>query len=289
MTIIVFLVDTSASMQQRSWVSGRSTFLDIAKGAVEFFVKLRQKSPESRGDRYMLLTFEEYPRNIKAGWKENLQTFMSELKNLEANGMTTMGTALKQVFDILNINRMQTGIDMYGQGRYPFYLEPAVILVISDGGKLTTQGSIQSELNLPMHSSVPGSELTREPFRWDQRLYALVLRMAGTPPLTQESGHVANDYSSIGNILTKNWVQSIIYPFSDAMCEVTGGRSYAVTSQRMLHQCIDSLVQKLQSGVVIHFEKIGPDPIPNEDSDTSRADTVILDDNDSVKLNVSFS
>ena len=110
MTIIVFLVDTSASMQQKSWVSGRSTFLDIAKGAVEFFVKLRQKSPESRGDRYMLLTFEEYPKNIKAGWKENLQTFMTELKNLEANGMTTMGSALKQVFDILNINRMQTGI-----------------------------------------------------------------------------------------------------------------------------------------------------------------------------------
>jgi integrator complex subunit 6 len=272
MTIIVFLVDTSASMQQRSWVSGRSTFLDIAKGAVEFFVKLRQKSPESRGDRYMLLTFEEYPKNIKAGWKENLQTFMSELKNLEASGMTTMGSALKQVFDILNINRMQTGIDMYGQGRYPFYLEPAVILVISDGGKLTTLGSVQSELNLPMHSSVPGSELTREPFRWDQRLYALVLRMAGTPPLSQETGHVASDFSSI-----------------DAMCEVTGGRSYAVTSQRMLHQCIDSLVQKLQSGVVIHFEKIGPDPPALlvkedssenlDDSSLSRADTLILDDN----------
>lgn len=268
MTIIVFLVDTSASMQQRSWISGRSTFLDIAKGAVEFFVKLRQKSPESRGDRYMLLTFEEYPRNIKAGWKENLQTFMSELKNLEANGMTTMGTALKQVFDILNINRMQTGIDMYGQGRYPFYLEPAVILVISDGGKLTTQGSVQAELNLPMHSSVPGSELTREPFRWDQRLYALVLRMAGTPPHSQESGHVANDYSSI-----------------DAMCEVTGGRSYAVTSHRMLHQCIDSLVQKLQSGVVIHFEKIGPEPPPPSEEalkaeEIARADTVPLDDLD---------
>ena len=68
------------------------------------------------------------------------------------------------------------------------------------------------------------------------------------------------------------------------MCEVTGGRSYAVTSQRMLHQCIDSLVQKLQSGVVIHFEKIGPDPpqvaITKEDSmesTASTADTVILD------------
>ncbi len=43
---------------------------------------------------------------------------------------------------------------------------------------------------------------------------------------------------------------------------MTGGRSYAVTSQRVLHQCIDSLVQKLQSGVVIHFEKIGADPPP---------------------------
>lgn len=28
----------------------------------------------------------------------------------------------------------------------------------------------------------------------------------------------------------------------------------------MLMQCIDSLVQKVQSGVVINFEKIGPDP-----------------------------
>ena len=65
-----------------------------------------------------------------------------------------------------------------------------------------------------------------------------------------ESGHVASDHSPI-----------------DAMCEVTGGRSYAVTSARVLHQCIESLVQKLQSGVVIHFEKIGSDPplLPEEE------------------------
>jgi integrator complex subunit 6 len=30
----------------------------------------------------------------------------------------------------------------------------------------------------------------------------------------------------------------------------------------MLMQCIDSLVQKVQSGVVINFEKMGPDPLP---------------------------
>ncbi|CAM4613775.1 unnamed protein product [Leuciscus chuanchicus] len=44
------------------------------------------------------------------------------------------------------------------------------------------------------------------------------------------------------------------------MCEVTGGRSYCVKTQRMLNQCLESLVQKVWSGVVIHFEKSGPDP-----------------------------
>lgn len=45
----------------------------------------------------MLLTFEEPPSNIKAGWKENLATFMNELKNLQCYSMTTMGVAVKQV------------------------------------------------------------------------------------------------------------------------------------------------------------------------------------------------
>ncbi|XP_057380778.1 integrator complex subunit 6-like [Daphnia carinata] len=244
MTIIVFLVDTSASMNQRAYLGGRPSLLDVAKGAVETFVKIRQRSPESRGDRYMLLTFEEPPFNIKAGWKENLGTFMNELKNLQATGLSTLGVALKSAFDLLNVNRMQTGIDMYGQGRHPFFLEPAVIVAITDGGKLAYNGGIHDELNLPMNNNIPGAELTREPFRWDQRLFSLVLRLTGTPPLERDPmGLVPSDTSPI-----------------DTMCEVTGGRSYAITSHRMLMQCVDSLVQKIQSGVVIYFEKIGPDP-----------------------------
>lgn len=38
---------------------------------------------------------------------------------------------------------------------------------------------VQEEFNLPMNSPIPGSEMTREPFRWDQRLFALVLRLSG--------------------------------------------------------------------------------------------------------------
>ncbi|XP_072944601.1 integrator complex subunit 6-like isoform X2 [Epargyreus clarus] len=256
MTIIVFLIDTSASMNQRAYLGGRPTLLDVAKGAVETFVKVRQRSPESRGDRYMLLTFEEPPANIKAGWKENLATFINELKNLQCLGLTTMGAALKHAFDVLNINRMQTGIDTYGQGRCPFYLEPSVIVVITDGGKLSSNAGIQEEFNLPMNCPIPGSELTREPFRWDQRLFSLVLRLAGTPAVERDTGLVPSDSSPI-----------------DAMCEVTGGRSYCITSHRMLMQCIDSLVQKVQSGVVINFEKIGPDPPPIDGGNNREGET----------------
>lgn len=135
---------------------------------------------------------------------------MTELKNLTATGMTTLGPSLKQSFDLLNLNRMQTGIDTYGQGRCPFYLEPSVIIVITDGGKLSNSGGIQDTLTLPMHSFVPGSELTKEPFRWDQRLFALVLRLTGTVPppdsLLTSSSLPACDDSPI-----------------DSMCNVTGG------------------------------------------------------------------
>lgn len=75
---------------------------------------------------------------LSLGWKENLATFMNELKNLHCYTMTTMGVAVKQAFDVLNINRMTSGIDTYGQGRCPFFLETAVIVLITDGGKLTT-------------------------------------------------------------------------------------------------------------------------------------------------------
>lgn len=247
MPILLFLLDTSASMNQRTYLG--TTYLDIAKGAVETFMKLRSRDPASRGDRYMLVTLEEPPYGIKAGWKENHATFMNELKNLQAVGLTSLGQALRTSFDLLNLNRLVTGIDNYGQGRNPFFLEPAIIVAITDGSKLTSTSGVQEELHLPLNSPLPGSELTKEPFRWDQRLFALVLRLPGATSIEQDQ------------INTVQVDESPITP----MCDVTGGRSYCVFSQRMLNQCLESLVQKIQSGVVIHFEKSGPDPPLSED------------------------
>ncbi|XP_062332736.1 integrator complex subunit 6 [Osmerus eperlanus] len=244
MPILLFLIDTSASMNQRTYLG--TSYLDIAKGAVEIFMKLRARDPASRGDRYMLVTFDDPPYGVKAGWKENHATFMSELKNLQASGLTTLGHALRTAFDLMNLNRLVSGIDNYGQGRNPFFLEPSVIITITDGNKLTHSSGVPDELHLPLNSPLPGSELTKEPFRWDQRLFALVLRLPGaSTPDSEQLGSVPTDESAITQ-----------------MCEVTGGRSYCVRTQRMLNQCLESLVQKVLSGVVINFEKTGPDPPP---------------------------
>ncbi|KFO81938.1 Integrator complex subunit 6 [Cuculus canorus] len=254
MPILLFLIDTSASMNQRTHLG--TTYLDVAKGAVETFMKV--PAPPRRRERGKKKkkegVFSHF--SFQAGWKENHATFMNELKNLQAEGLTTLGQSLRTAFDLLNLNRLVTGIDNYGQGRNPFFLEPAIIITVTDGSKLTTTSGIQEELHLPLNSPLPGSELTKEPFRWDQRLFALVLRLPGiTAPESEQMTGVPVDDSAI-----------------TPMCEVTGGRSYCVCSPRMLNQCLESLVQKVQSGVVINFEKAGPDPSPIDDGqvDVSR-------------------
>jgi len=58
-----------------------------------------------------------------------------------------------------------------------------------------------------MANAAPGSELTKEPFRWDQRVFGIVLRLPAAPPSDQMT----------------SFVPSASDTALDAMCEVTGG------------------------------------------------------------------
>lgn len=66
------------------------------------------------------------------------------------------------------------------------------------------------QINLPMNSVVPGSELTKEPFRWDQRIFGLVLRLPGNVPV---------------DMTTSTYIPSAESHPLDAMCDVTGGKT----------------------------------------------------------------
>ena len=66
-----------------------------------------------------------------------------------------------------------------------------------------------------MNSVVPGCELTKEPFRWDQRIFGLVLEIPATPPV--DNGFV---YIPVAES----------HPIN-AMCDVTGGEYNNFTVQ----------------------------------------------------------
>jgi len=78
-----------------------------------------------------------------------------------------------------------------------------------------------------MTNAAPGSELTKEPFRWDQRVFGIVLRMPATPPSDQMS----------------SFVPSATDTALDAMCEVTGGECNVFAVIVLVHLLLCSLSQ----------------------------------------------
>ena len=71
-----------------------------------------------------------------------------------------------------------------------------------------------------------GSELTKEPFRWDQRLFAIVLALsANASSITQTA--ISGNPSTIGlanDVPTNQFIPAAIDQPITAMCDVTGGK-----------------------------------------------------------------
>ena len=60
-----------------------------------------------------------------------------------------------------------------------------------------------------MHNQLSGSELTKEPFRWDQRMYSLILRIPGSATGLAEKSN-PNPFNVDDTPITR-------------MCDATGG------------------------------------------------------------------
>lgn len=230
------------------------TYLDVAKGAINTFMKYRARDPASQTDRYMLVSFDDPPSSIKVGWSNQFNSF--HLKNLQARSLSTFSQSLKETLELLNVQRLHSGIDQYGQGRNPFYLEPAVIIALTDGGKYMRNGvnscDIEEVATLPPPTGVSnGNELTKEMFRWDQRLFTVLLKFPGI--LCSDSGIVDDDIEEDSTYLQMS-----------SLCEYTGGKCYSSVNLKSLSQIMESLCQKLHPGVVLNFRKIGSKECTND-------------------------
>ncbi|KAK5583139.1 hypothetical protein RB653_004729 [Dictyostelium firmibasis] len=233
--LITFVVDTSGSMSQKT--TNGMTLLDCSKAAIEHFIKIRSKDASMRNDRFFLITSEENPITaVKIGWKDNFNSFIQEVKNLQTKDMSNLGFSLQKSFDFLNQFRVQSSIDNYGQGRNPWFIEPAIIILLTDGSSLTNSSSIIENFTLPKTQFHLNSDPTSEPFRWDQRLFSIVLKFGG--------------------ISSSKSLPLPMEPAIAPMCDVTGGRCQVATNMKTMIQQVEGLMQKLQGGVVVSFEPL---------------------------------
>jgi hypothetical protein len=131
--------------------------------------------------------------------------------------------------------------------------------VLTDGRQFTSSEGVQEtvkkylnfkeKLTLPNLASNMSSQLTKEPFRWDQRVFSVSLKFPSIP----HSEKVKNEPTLL-----------------DPLCEVTGGGSYVVTNLKSLMQCMEDLCfTKMKTGVIVNFEPIlfttkGPTNIPTQ-------------------------
>jgi len=139
-------------MNQKTILGQR--IIDQAKTAIENFIsKVRCKDPSARTDQYLLVTTHE--DGLRVGIKDTPTSFWQELRNVQAHGLSNLGQAIQIAFDHINCDRWENELDSIGRGRLPWMIKPASIIVMTDGGKITSDGNIRSDIVIP-GSTLPG-------------------------------------------------------------------------------------------------------------------------------------
>lgn len=148
---------------------------------------MRSRDAGSRAipDRYMLITYANGLAGAKV-WGQPYNAFLAALGRLTAEDASEHSMSVSSALDLLNINRLHSGVDTYGQGRNPWFINPTAIVHITDGGPDVTQTGLQDKAKL-LSSRLTGSELTAGPYRWDQRIFSIVLQARDRGPARRDA------------------------------------------------------------------------------------------------------
>lgn len=244
--LVVFMLDTSASMNQRC--NNGLTLLDCAKSAIEQFHKVRLRDTSVRMDRYMLVTCEEGSSAIRVLDKYPFLNFMHIVKSIQARDLTSIGVSLQCVFSFLHLQHLTAEIDKFGQGRNPVFIEPTMVMLITDGTELTSMTGVLPTVSQSLLPSTPapvGAELVMQPFRWDQRVFATILRIPSANQVLPENNGISHHAVAMDNMIS-------------AICESTGGKCFVATSWKIMLQHIELTAARLASSVIVAFDQALP-------------------------------
>ncbi len=62
----------------------------------------------------MLMTLDEFPNNVLAGFREDKAAFMEALHSLRASTPTAIGPGIARCLDYLNVSRTKNATDYFG-------------------------------------------------------------------------------------------------------------------------------------------------------------------------------
>lgn len=111
-------------------------------------------------------------------------------------------------------HRLADSLDSFGLGRRPWVVEPTVVVLFTHGGVAVTSKGTTTKLQLATGTS-HGASLCAEPFRWDSKLFVLLL-----------PSHTAAQATKPGKSAA---IKAPLAAELSALCDKTGGRCYSST------------------------------------------------------------
>lgn len=166
--------------------------------------------------------------SILTSFGDPIDVFEDRLKHIDSrddDDVSDITFPISYAIAIANRYRIQSGIDRFGQGRYPCLLEPLNIVIFTDGKMLETSNYADNNLIHSFRGSYmsTGGDLNEHPLRWDHRIFVVVVK------------------SSNDETLPENLV---------SLCQSTGGDVISCSSLHELSSNMRNLATKLTAATV---------------------------------------
>jgi hypothetical protein len=170
-----FLVDNHADSEVPGF-DGPFSSLDLCKFATEQFrISVRQAALQhSIEHSWMLFDSSADMACTRSIYGDPSAVFDESIKMMKAaTTERNISFSLSHLFAVVNEYRIRNRKDRFSCGRMPWVMEPAVVVILTDGKSLSesiklTPGKISS-----------GCELYVEPFRWDHRIFTFLVAPKG--------------------------------------------------------------------------------------------------------------
>ena len=162
--IFAFLIDSSLSMNRK--FTDKFTYFEAAIAAVDKFLHHESRKPKPPAT-FILQCYDSQSQILTS------KQLLFDLKQKVAVGTSDAGKSFANLFELLNLYRISQG-SVCGKGWCPGNEESCLIFWITDSTLYTNFDKVFDNLQIPGLKTL-GAEGHIEPFRWEQRLYTIVM------------------------------------------------------------------------------------------------------------------